>query len=260
MMSWEIRRRGRVVVVTMNTNKVNAQGRSFFADLHEAFDTLERDHAESPVVLTGRDGRFSAGLDLDEHFTLFAGDRDAVASWFGVYRDTNMRLFTYPRPLVAAINGHTYAGGLVTAGVCDYRVCVDADAGLGLNEVRIGIPMPAVYVRMLGYAWGEQVAARASLRGEIFSPQQALERGIVNELKPAGEVVDRAVEVADMTPEDCLPAYAFTKRAAQASALRDIADLADPLDQELPDRMTHEQSRVAHRRYWEQLKGRRAPW
>jgi enoyl-CoA hydratase len=65
-MSWRIERRGPAAVVTMNTNRVNAQNRAFFADLHEAFDALERDHAESPVVLTGQDGRFSADLDLDE--------------------------------------------------------------------------------------------------------------------------------------------------------------------------------------------------
>ena len=81
-MSWTIERRGRVAVVTMTTNPVNAQNRAFFADLHETFDRLERDHAESPVVLTGTGNRFSAGLDLAEHFPLFAGDPAAVGSWF----------------------------------------------------------------------------------------------------------------------------------------------------------------------------------
>ena len=159
-MSWTIERRGHVAVVTMTTNPVNAQNRAFFADLHEAFDRLERDHPESPVVLTGTGTRFSAGLDLGEHFPLFAGDPAAVAAWFGDYRATNMRLFTYPRPTVAAVNGHAFAGGLITAAVCDYRVAVDGGARFGLNEVPIGIPMPAVYVRMLAYAWGEPVAAR----------------------------------------------------------------------------------------------------
>ena len=73
-------------------------------------------------------------------------------------------------------------------------------------------------------------------------------------------MLDRAIGVAEMTPADCLQTYAFTKRACQASALRDIAELADPLDQELPDGMTHEQSCLAQRRYWEQLKGRPALW
>jgi enoyl-CoA hydratase len=259
-MSWTIERRGRVAVVTMTTNKVNAQNRAFFADLHEAFDRLEHDHAESPVVLTGTGQRFSAGLDLGEHFPLFAGNPADVAYWFAEYRATNMRLFTYPRPTVAAVNGHAFAGGLITAAVCDHRIAVPEGARFGLNEVPIGIPMPAVYVRMLAYAWGEPVAARTSLLGEIFTPAQAHAMGMVHELVPADQLLDRAVAIAEQTPEDCLEQYAFTKRACQAAALRDIADLSDPLDRELPDGMTSEGARHAHRRYWQQLKGAPTPW
>ena len=260
-MSWTIERRGRVAVVTMNTNPVNAQNRAFFADLHEAFDRLEREHAHAPVVLTGTGTRFSAGLDLGEHFPLFAGDPAAVASWFGDYRETNMRLFTYPRPTVAAVNGHAFAGGLITAAVCDRPVAVDDDAmRFGINEVPIGIPMPAVYVRMLAYAWGEPVAARTCLQGEIFSTHEAHAVGILHELVSADELLDRAVAIAELTPEDCLDQYAYTKRAAQAAALRDIADLSDKLDEELPAGMTSSDARHAHRRYWEQLKGRPAEW
>ena len=259
-MSWTIERRGRVAVVTMTTNPVNAQNRAFFADLHDAFNRLERDHPDSPVVLTGIGSRFSAGLDLDEHFRLFAGDPAAVATWFGDYRATNMRLFTYPRPTVAAVNGHAFAGGLITAAVCDHRIAVTDAATFGLNEVPIGIPMPAVYVRMLAYAWGEPVAARTCLLGEIFTPAQAHALGMVHEQVPAEQLLDRAVGIAEQTPEDCLEQYAFTKRASQAAALRDIAELADPLDTELPEWMTSDQARHAHRRYWQQLKGRPTPW
>lgn len=259
-MSWTIERRGRVAVVTMTTNPVNAQNRAFFADLHDTFDRLERDHADSPVVLTGTGTRFSAGLDLEENFPRLAGDPAAVASWFQDYRATNMRLFTYPRPTVAAINGHAFAGGLITAAVCDYRVAVAQGARFGLNEVPIGIPMPAVYVRMLAHAWGEPVASRACLLGEIFTPEQAHAQGMVHELAPAEDVLERAVAVAERTPEDCIEQYAFTKRACQAAALRDIAELADPLDEELPAGMTSDRARNAHRRYWQQLKGRPAEW
>ncbi|MFJ2113412.1 enoyl-CoA hydratase/isomerase family protein [Streptomyces sp. NPDC087850] len=259
-MSWTIEQRGRVAIVTMTTNPVNAQNRAFFADLHEAFDRLESEYPECPVVLTGTGARFSAGLDLGEHFPLFAGDTAAVASWFQDYRATNMRLFTYPRPTVAAVNGHAFAGGLITAAVCDYRVSVAEGARFGLNEVPIGIPMPAVYVRMLAHAWGDPVAARTCLLGETFTPDQAHALGMVHELAPADELLDRAVAIAGQTPEDCIEQYAFTKRACQAASLRDIADLADPLDKELPDGMTSDQARHAHRRYWQQLKGRPATW
>jgi enoyl-CoA hydratase len=260
-MSWTIERRGRIAVVAMNTNKVNAQNRAFFADFHEAFDILERDHSDSPVVLTGDGTRFSAGLDLAEHFPLFAGDRGAVAAWFADYRATNMRLFTYPRPTVAAVNGHAFAGGLITAAVCDRRIVVDDDtARFGINEVNIGIPMPAVYLRMLVYAWGEPVAARACLHGEIFTAKQVHQMGIVQGIAHADELIDRAIAIAELTPEDCLEQYAYTKKALQAPALRDSAALSDPQDEVLPDVMTNDQARHAHRRYWKQLKGRPAHW
>ena len=233
-MSWTIERRGRVAVVTMTTNPVNAQNHAFFAGLHDAFDRLQRDHRDSPVVLTGTARRFSAGLDLDEHFRLFAGDPAAAGPWFAGYRATNMRLFTYPRPTVAAINGHAFAGGLITAAVCDHRIAVTGDASFGLNEVPIGIPMPAVYVRMLAYAWGEPVAARTSPAGEIFTPAQTHALGMVRELVPAGDLPDRAVAIAGHVPEDCLEQDAFTKRACQAAALRDITDIADPSTPSIP--------------------------
>ena len=106
----------------------------------------------------------------------------------------------------------------------------------------IGIPMPAVYVRMLAYAWGEPTAARTSLLGETFTPAAgASSWACSHELVPADELLDRAVAIAEPTPEDCLEHYAFTKRACQAAALRDIADLADPLDTELPRWMTSDQ-------------------
>jgi len=79
--------------------------------------------------------------------------------------------------------------------------------------------------------------------------------GVVHELAPAGELLDRAVAIAEQTPEDCLEQYAFTKRACQAAALRDIAELAGPLDEKLPVGMTSDQARDAQRRYWHQLKG-----
>ena len=113
---------------------------------------------------------------------------------------------------------------------------------------------------MLARAWGRPVATRASLRGELFTPAQVRAMGMVHELVPAEELLDRAVAVAELTPEDCLGPYAFTKRACQAAALRDIADLADPLDTELPSEFTSDDSRHAHRRYWQQLKGAAAPW
>jgi enoyl-CoA hydratase len=259
-MSWTIEHHNRVAVVTMNTNPVNAQGRKFFTDFHEAIDTLEREHPRSPVVLTGTTNRFSAGLDLEEHFRLFAGDRDAVAGWFRDYRAVNLRLFSYPRPTVAAINGLAFAGGLITAAVCDQNVCVEGGARLGLPEISIGIPMPAVYARLLQYAWGTPVASRLTLGGQLLTPNELHVLGVVHELRPAEEVVARAIEVAEQTPEDAIEDYAFSKRGLQATVLREIDTLDDALDERYADELTTDASRRLHRSYWEELKGAAATW
>ena len=123
-MPWTIERKHpHVAVVTMNTNKVNAQNPAFFADLHAAFDRLEAEFNDCAVVLTGSGAVFTAGLDFDHHFPLFARrSLKEIDAWFDAYRATNLRLFTYPRPTVAAINGHAYAGGLITALDCDHRI------------------------------------------------------------------------------------------------------------------------------------------
>ena len=103
-MDWTIERRaGHVALVTMRTNKANAQNPTFFDDLHRAFDQLEADFNDCGVVLTGTGRVFSAGLDFDYHFPLFARRAaKEVDAWFEAYRATNLRIFTYPRPTVAA--------------------------------------------------------------------------------------------------------------------------------------------------------------
>lgn len=83
---------------------------------------------------------------------------------------------------------------------------------------------------------------------------------MLDELLPADQVLERAVAVADSIPGDTLENYAYTKRAAQVTALRDIADLSDPLDDELPQWFTTPNARHAHRRYWQQLKGTEPTW
>ena len=165
-MSWPIRAIDDVAVVTMTSNRVNAQSDAFFRDLHDAFDTLEREHPAAAVVLTAEGATFSAGIDLKFNLPLFARrDTEAVRAWFARYRATNMRLFTYPRPTVAAINGHAFAGGLITALCCDYRLATEGGARFALNEVPIGIPMPAVYVEIIRYALGTHAATVATLLG-----------------------------------------------------------------------------------------------
>src|SRR4030095_13824062 len=148
-MAWDIEVVGDCALVHMNTNKVNVQNDKFFADLHHAFDRLEHEFNDLPVVLTGQGDTFSAGIDFQYSFDIFSsGSLRKIRDWYQAYRETNLRIFQYPRPTVAAINGHAIAGGLITALDCDFRVAARKAAKFGLNEVPIGIPMPAAYVEI----------------------------------------------------------------------------------------------------------------
>ncbi|MFF0269652.1 enoyl-CoA hydratase/isomerase family protein [Kribbella sp. NPDC004536] len=230
-MPWDITARDDVGIVTMNSNSANVQNDGFFADLHDAFDRLDREPRLRGVVLTAAGHIFSAGIDLKQTLPLFAsGNLDAARDFFVRYRATNLRLFTYPRPTVAAVNGHAIAGGLITALVCDFRVAADGPFRFALNEVAIGIPMPAVYVQMLQYALGHAQAAELVLSGDSYDPTEGARRGLFNQVVSAEHLLDSAFARVTSLTTEALPAYAYSKRALQAPTLAAIEALANPQD------------------------------
>jgi enoyl-CoA hydratase/carnithine racemase len=261
-MPWTIERKhDHVAVVTMTTNKVNAQNPAFFADLHAAFDRLEAEFSECAIVLTGTGAVFSAGLDFDHHFPLFARrSLKEIDAWFDAYRATNLRLFTYPRPTVAAINGHAYAGGLITAFGCDHRMAAEGDLQFALNEVPIGIPMPAIYCEIIKYGVGLRAASELTLFGQIYDLAAAIRMGIVQKTAAPEKLLNTAVAWAAVVPPDCYPAYAFSKRALQATTMAAI-DAAARLDSDWLSRgMSDPGSLRAHAHRYRELKRREITW
>ncbi|HJQ60189.1 MAG TPA: enoyl-CoA hydratase/isomerase family protein [Vineibacter sp.] len=261
-MPWTIERRhDHVAVVTMNTNKVNAQNPTFFADLHAAFDRLDTTFSDCAVVLTGTGAVFSAGLDFDYHFPLFARrSPKEVDAWLDAYRATNLRLFTYPRPTVAAVNGHAYAGGLITALACDHRIAAEGALQFALNEVPIGIPMPAIYAEIIKHAIGPRAGNEITLFGQVYDLEAAVRLGVIGKAAAPVQLIDAAVAWAAQVPADSFPAYAFTKRALQATTLAAI-DIAACLDRDgLARAMSDPASLRSHARRYRALKGREITW
>jgi len=248
-MAWDIEAADGCAIVCMNTNKVNAQNDHFFADLHGAFDRLERQFSDLPVVLTGHGNVFSAGIDFQYSFDIFSGGSDdTIRQWYRAYRETNLRIFQYPRPTVAAINGHAIAGGLITALGCDFRVAARTPSRFGLNEVPIGIPMPAAYVEIIKYALGDQIAALATLRGKLYELDDAARLGFFHEVVAPHELLATATRYARCITPDCNTAYAMSKRALQDSVVRQIEERAVALDELLPSGMSDAGSRLAQDR------------
>jgi enoyl-CoA hydratase len=248
-MAWEIQVVEQCAVVHMNTNKVNVQNDQFFADLHAAFDRLEREFGELPVVLTGQGDTFSAGIDFKYSFEIFGGgSQEKIREWYRAYRETNLRIFTYPRPTVAAINGHAIAGGLITALDCDFRIAARKPAKFGLNEVPIGIPMPAAYVEIIKYALGEQIGALTTLSGKLYSLEEAERLHFFHEVVGPRELISTAISYAKCISPDCNVAYAMSKKALQDAVMRQIEARTVSLDEHLPAGMSDPGNRRAQDR------------
>ncbi len=149
------------------------------------------------MVLTGQGDAFSAGIDFQYSFSIFgSGNLDKIRDWYRAYRETNLRIFTYPRPTVAAVNGHAIAGGLITALDCDFRVAARKPAKFGLNEVPIGIPMPAAYVEIIKYALGDQVGALTTLRGKLYEFDEAERLGFFHQVVAPDQLMATAMDYA----------------------------------------------------------------
>ena len=220
-------RHGQVLELKLDRPPVNALNRALLEPLREAILAAPTGGAEG-LVLSGGDKVFSAGLDVPELMTL---GRDALeASWrsfFGVCE----ALARSPIPSVAAIGGHSPAGGAVIALFCDYRVMAEGSARIGLNETQVGLVVPECIQYALARVVGRHRAERLLVAGDMIEASEALRIGMVDELAPAGEVVARA--------RDWLQGLLALPRAAMSGtrelARRDLVEAAcDPARLDLP--------------------------
>ena len=145
------------------------------------------------IVLSGRSGMFSGGLDVPE---LLPQDRAAIhAFWLGFFALTRA-LAVSPVPVVAAITGHCPAGGAVLAIHCDCRVGAQGSFKIGLNEVAVGLPVPPSIMTAFVALVGPRHAQRLAMSGQLIPMDEALSVGLVDELAEPEQVVARAREWA----------------------------------------------------------------
>ncbi len=182
------------------------------------------DAGAGAVVLAGLPGVFSAGLDLPRLLEL--GRDDLHAFWldlFGLLED----LASAPVPVVAALSGHSAAGGTLLALFCDHRVMACGDYRVGLNEVRAGLVVPGAIRGALVRLVGRRAAERHLLEGRLLGPDEAHRLGLVDAVVAPGGVVARALEWA--RERLSLPARAFreNRRLLRADLVGLFADRAN---------------------------------
>jgi len=198
-------RHGNLSILSLSRGKANALNYALIEELYGAVAAAAADDSVLALVLASDRPRFfSSGFDIREVFTY---DRDAMAAFFGRFIDLYESLYRFPKPVVAALSGHTFAGGAILAIACDFRVMADGDFGFALNEINLGLAISPTIRRMLADAVGVARAREVLLFGEPLTPARALEIGLVRELAPAEQVRGRAIACAQVLA--CKPPVAY---------------------------------------------------
>lgn len=186
----EIERKNNYVVITMNRPKVNAINFQMVNEIRSTFKAMQEDDSVNGVILTGRTGVFSAGLDLIE---LYDYDEAKMREFFIAFGSMYIELARFPKPFIGAITGHSPAGGTVIAIAADYRVMAEGEKfGIGLNEVAVNVQISTNLVEAYSFWLGKSLAYRYILAGKLLSTNEALVANLVDEIASMEDVLPKA--------------------------------------------------------------------
>jgi enoyl-CoA hydratase len=196
-----------VAVLTMQHGKANALDIDFCNALTDRFAALRTADSKA-VVLAGTGRIFSTGVDLKR---LSAGGAAYVRDFLPSLHRLYETIFFHPKPVVAAINGHAIAGGCILACCADRRLMARDAGRIGVTELLVGVPFPALAFEILRFAVPARVLPEVTYSGATYATDAALDRGWVDELAEPAELIEDAIAVALELAEISPAAFAQTK-------------------------------------------------
>lgn len=214
---------GGIGVLRLNRPPASALNTPFLLDIEQKLSELAERQDLKALILTGTGKVLSAGLDLKEAvgFDLQAQTDicDALNRAYGA-------LYGFPKPVIAAINGHAIAGGFFFVLGTDYRIATDR-ATFGLTEVRVGVRFPVAPLEMARDELSATMLRRFLLSGRNIKAPEALDHKILDEVVNAEQVMKRAIEVAADYATIPPIAYGDVKRQIRGATLARIRDVIE---------------------------------
>jgi len=180
-----------IAILHWNDGKANVLGYPGIAALLEALDEVEAAGADA-VVLSGQAGKYCAGFDL----AVMKEGNEAARGMLARGVDLFMRLYLFPRPVVTACTGHAIAAGAILLMCSDLRVGAQGKFKIGLPEVTIGMSLPFFATELARDRLSKRHYTRATALGYLYSPDQAVDVGYLDEVVAADQVLATAVEQA----------------------------------------------------------------
>ena len=193
---------GEVAVLRLRNGVTNAIGPELVVDLEDALHRAKEQF--KGLILAGGTKFFSIGFDLPALLQL---GRDAMADFYLKFNRAVLALYTLPLPTACAIAGHAIAGGTILALTADFRFASSGRKLMGLNEVKIGVPVPYLADLMLRQVVGDRATTELNYRGDFLESEQAQKIGLLDGVCSPEELDQKAIE--KVVGLAALPRYGF---------------------------------------------------
>jgi enoyl-CoA hydratase len=211
---FEIRYEGRIAILTLRYGKANALDVDFCKALKKEFKRLAKSEARA-VVIASAGNIFCAGVDL---LRAAEGGSKYLRSIVAALDEMYEEIFLFPKPVVAAINGHAIAGGCVLACCADYRVLAKGAGRMGVTELLVGVPFPPFAFEVLRATTSPMHFPKFTASGETFDTEGALANSFADEAVNADRLLPRALEKAEQLAAIRAEAFAVNKLHVRAPA------------------------------------------
>jgi enoyl-CoA hydratase/carnithine racemase len=208
-----------IVTVRLSRGKVNALNETVVDEMTGHFKELAADAGVRAIILTGTGKFFTFGFDIPEFLSY---PRESFIRYLTKFTDLYTYLFLYPKPVVAALNGHTIAGGCMLAIACDYRIMVSGKAKISLNEINFGSSMFLGSVEMMKLLLGQRNAERAVYTGTMYSADEAHGIGLIDQISSEADLEAEAKKIAGQYAEKDAAAFKSIKKLLRGTVAEEI--------------------------------------
>lgn len=212
---------GDVAVLVMDDGKANVFNEPLIGAMHEALDRAERE--ARAAALFGRPGRFSGGFDL----AVMGSGLEPMQALVRAGVELFLRIWEFPRPVVLGCTGHAVAAGAMCLLTADYRVGVEGDWSIGLNETDLGMPLPTLAVELARARLDPRLFTRAALHAELFDGSGAVAAGYLDEVVPGNQLIEKVMEHAQRMAQWSPTGYGPSKQRVRSGLAKQIRATLD---------------------------------
>tara|TARA_X000000368_G_scaffold416820_1_gene411623 strand:- start:1296 stop:1991 length:696 start_codon:yes stop_codon:yes gene_type:complete len=223
-----LKKEDNISTIILDDGKANVFSSEMSKQVNECLDQIETE--SGCLIITGKEGMFSAGLDLK---TIQGGDIGQIQEMSISAFKLLARIFSFPRPVIAACSGHGIALGTFLLCCCDYRIGVKGEFMLGANEMRTNMVIPTPILELIKFRVNDSHKYRAVLGAEMYTLTDAQDAGLIDEVVNPNELMNSAIEKAKDLATMGHPSYTLTKELFIAEPMSKINEAMKGLEKEI---------------------------